>query len=491
MVRRAASVIAVSHVAIPDGNEEGGQDATDPMDLMDPVHPATTPAPHLGGRDALAEKLLLARELIAAERLQEADELLVAVRVEVVSDPRVLKLLAAVKLKLGRLPEAHDLFRQAVAVAVDDAALRLNLGLIALKLGSYAEAVRELEAAVRMRAEDRMGWSYLGYAYAKSGHPARAATAFRRAGQVDIATHMEELAFPRPGAASAARASTPTRQDRVPSPSVDASATRASTPEQDRMQRPPADASAARASTSTRPGRRAGATPFPHPAPAYAPGNGAGDTVTTLADFTCARLLELSPARAQVTEPAPGVLRWRTEAESYLRGSAVVVVAEAAAMDAVRQRRRGQLTDEVLTDGGDRFWRTEGKAELLLFAPEPNRSPRALWLDRDVLYLQLGRVLAWGNGIVWECGMVPGHGSSFVQFRGSGLVVLAGADELVGVTVTAGRQLSVPSPRLAGWLGNLVVQARPPDGSSAPSDGAQLTCVGEGVLLISTHGKPR
>ena len=81
-------------------------------------------------------------------------------------------------------------------MAPEDPAVRLNLGLIALKLESFAEAAQELEAAVRSQPDDRRAWSYLGYAYARSASPAQAASAFRRAGQHELAAEMERAVTP-------------------------------------------------------------------------------------------------------------------------------------------------------------------------------------------------------------------------------------------------------------------------------------------------------
>jgi uncharacterized protein (AIM24 family) len=154
-----------------------------------------------------------------------------------------------------------------------------------------------------------------------------------------------------------------------------------------------------------------------------------------------------------------------------------------------RRRVRGQLSSQSLTDQADRFFRVEGTSELLLTSPDKDRRLVALSLDRDVLYLEEARVVAWGDEIVWESGSVPGNGTPLLQFRGSGrVVILAGHDELVAIRIAEGDSMAVPNGRLAGWLGRVVVQARP----TADATGLHhISCEGEGVLLISKHGEPR
>jgi uncharacterized protein (AIM24 family) len=98
-------------------------------------------------------------------------------------------------------------------------------------------------------------------------------------------------------------------------------------------------------------------------------------------------------------------------------------------------------------------------------------------------------VVAWGDEIVWESGSVPGNGTALVQFRGTGrVVILAGQEELVAIRIAEGQTMAVPNARLAGWLGRVVVQARP----TADATGIHhLSCEGEGVLLVSKHGEPK
>jgi len=129
----------------------------------------------------------------------------------------------------------------------------------------------------------------------------------------------------------------------------------------------------------------------------------------------------------------------------------------------------------------------------LLASPDKERHLVALSLDCDVLFLEESRVVAWGDEMVWESGSVPGNGTPLLQFRGTGrVVILAGEGELVAVRIAEGDRMAVPSTRLAGWLGRVVVQARP--GLAGDADAADLhhvTCEGEGVLLISKHGESR
>jgi hypothetical protein len=84
---------------------------------------------------------------------------------------------------------------------------------------------------------------------------------------------------------------------------------------------------------------------------------------------------------------------------------------------------------------------------------------------------------------------VPGSGAPLLQFRGTGrVVILAGQDELVAIRIAEGDPLVVPVVRLAGWLGRVVVQAKP---TAEAAGFHHVSCEGEGVLLLSKHAEPK
>jgi uncharacterized protein (AIM24 family) len=433
-----------------------------------------------GANAALAEtspeeQALLARlrhtsELVSDQRLPEAEaELLLAQHLSP-RDLRVLKLLALVRFKLGHLSESRQVYREASEVAPEDPTVRLNLGLIALKLESFAEAALELEAAVRLQPEDRRAWSYLGYAYARSASPAQAATAFRRAGQHELAAEMERAATP-------------------PSHSPDAAVVEGvslASSTESAASRPLSSAMA-----TPRPVRRLENTPVPSLLPNsrdVMPGE-----MATLASFTTSRLLPLPPLSQPLALLGQGVLRFAAGAETHVRQSALLVALGGQGLTLARRRTRGHLSDDTLANDSDRFFRVEGGGDLLLSSTDPERGLVALSLDRDVFYVEEERVVAWGDEVVWESGAVPGNGKALLQFRGTGRVVLlTGENELVAVRIAEGDHVAVPTARLAGWLGRVVVQGQPArEGETAVPGLHHVTCEGEGVLLLSRHGEHR
>jgi tetratricopeptide (TPR) repeat protein len=459
LVRIRAAFIEVSDVVESVSKEP--QQQANPGQSPDVVAAATP------DDEALTGQLHRTSELVAAQRLPEAEALLVAARRSFPGDLRVLKLLALVRFKLGRLGDAREVYREAAAAASDDAAIRLNLGLIALKLESFPEAAEELEATVRLQPDDRRAWSYLGYAYAKSGSPMQAATAFRRAGQHELAAEMERAATPSSHGSDGAVV------EGLPVAGAGAGST---------------DSSSGMATPRPLP-RTDEDTPIPSLNVELRPRE--GTQVSTLASFTTARLLSFAPSDARLESLSGGVLRFTAGPETHVRQSALLVALGDEALAVARRRTRGQLSDEVLAADGDRLFRVEGSAELLLASPDPNRRLVGLSLDRDVLYLEASRVMAWGDEIVWEAGSVPGNGSPLLQFRGTGrVVILAGDGELVAVRIAEGDHMTVANDRLAGWLGRVVVQARPAHGAEAAACD-HVTCEGEGVLLISKHGESR
>jgi len=417
---------------------------------------------------ALVARLRRTSELVSAQRLPEAEAELLLARGLSPRDLRVLKLLALVRFKLGHLAESRQVYREASEAAPDDPTVRLNLGLIALKLESFAEAALELEAAVRLQPEDRRAWSYLGYAYARNASPAQAATAFRRAGQHELAAEMERAAAPPSHAPEAPVV------EGLPLESADVSS--ASRPSSSGMATP-------------RPVRRLDATPVPLREPSA---RGAiPDEMTSLAEFTTSRLLSLPPQSQPLVSLGQGVLRFVAGSETHVRQSALLVALGGQGLSLARRRTRGHLSGDTLACDSDRFFRVEGGGDLLLASTDPDRGLIALSLDRDVFYIEEERVVAWGDEVVWESGSVPGNGKALLQFRGTGRVVLlTGENELIAVRIAEGDHVAVPTARLAGWLGRVVVQGQPEREGEVVVPGLHhVTCEGEGVLLLSRHGE--
>jgi tetratricopeptide (TPR) repeat protein len=372
-----------------------------------------------------ARHLRRAGELIGAQRLPEGElEILKALGLSP-RDLRALKLLALVRFKLGRLAEAREVYRTAHEVAPEDPAVRLNLGLIALKLDWFEEAVSELESATRLAPEDQRAWSYLGYAYARTGAKARAAAAFRKAGQNEVALEIER-ASPQGGLAAALAPETPARS-----------------PE----------------------------------APAVTTGESAAEQ-TSAAGYAFSHLYN-DGARNR-----DGVLRLSVLGETHVRQSALLAAAGEVRIEEARRRRRGRLTEELLGSLDDLFVRCLGDGEMWLTVPPRGRGLVALTLDQDVLYLREERVVAFDGEVVWESGRVPWDGLPLLQFRGNGRVVAdAGQGDVVALRVPEGRSITVARGRLIGWLGRVVVQSRREPSATNPLP--HVTCEGEGVLLLA------
>lgn len=424
-----------------------------------------------GGADPqiLQSRLRRASELVSAQRLPEAEAELLAARETAAGDLRVLKLLALVRFKLGRLAEAGEVYRDAAKVAPEDPAVRLNLGLIALKLEAFTEAAQELEAAVRAQPDDRRAWSYLGYAYARSGSSAAAASAFRRAGQHELAAEMERAATPSAHSSEIAVVEgLPDEPARRPEPEDSPSSTQA----------------------TPRPLLRSDATPGPTPVPR--PVLPPLDEPMTLGEFATARLLSLGAASSNLVSLGDGVLRFQAGSETHVRESALLVALGVPGMTLARRRTRGHYGASDLAPPSDRFFRIDGGGDLLLCSPDAERRLVALSLERDVLYIEQERVMAWGDEVVWESGGVPGDAKPLLQFRGTGrVVILCGPAEIVAVRISEGEHQVVPTARLAGWLGQVVVQGQPAAAQPVLPGLEYVTCEGEGVLLLSRHGEPR
>jgi len=379
---------------------------------------------------AVDRHLRRAGELIGARRLPEGElEILKALALSP-GELRALKLLALVRFKLGRLGEAREAYRTAREVAPQDAGVRLNLGLIALKLDWYEEAVAELEAATRLAPGETRAWSYLGYAYARTGADGRAALAFRRAGQPEVAAELER-------------------------------------------------------------GRQSGGDPLaalveaasqPHPTSEGTPPQAAAPTAIGYA-YTHLLAVEGEPERA-----VDDTLRLTVDGEAHVRQAALLASVGELGTTPAHRRRQGRLIEAPLGTPGDGFVRCRGQGELWLTLPAGSRALVPLTLDHDVLYLREERVLAWGGEVVWEAGRVPGGGPPLLQFRGSGRVVVdAARGEVAALRLPDGEQVQVAPARLLGWMGRVVAHGVRGD---AGAGCVRVACEGEGVLLLSKLPAP-
>jgi uncharacterized protein (AIM24 family) len=484
------------------------------------------------GDERFVEHLATAGELVAASRFREAEVEVLRALSGLPADLRALNLLALVRFKLGRLEEARATYREIAGATPNDASVRRNLGLLSLKLDSLDEAIPELEMAARLVPADKQAWSYLGYAYAKTGQTVPAAAAFRRAGQDALAEELEHAATARrpssnPRIASLQPGGTP---NPAAAPDGLEAPARAGTPAPAALvlpppseTRPPSRVSEGRA-LSARPPSVVGPAPAPErspsvvtavpaaavvrPASVVAPAPAAlaaaPAPLTTPAAPALAMAAPITATDVPPVEEAPGelaavpllgfvlarlglgatpraprgeALRLGVGDEAYVRAG-VALAATGVQFEPAFRRMQGRLSHEPLAPEGAPFFRLVGPGEVWV-AGAPG-AWQAVALEDDILYVREDRVLAFDGGVSWEAGAVPGDGLRMLQFRGRGCVVLRLDAPPVAVKVTEDRPAHVARAHLLGWVGRLVTHKQRTTGVS-PFD---LTCQGEGVVLF-------
>lgn len=458
---------------------------------------ATAPGP-ASREGPFLDRLSSAAELVTARRFGEAEDEVLRALALVPADVRALKLLALVRFKLGRLEEARAVCREITVALPEDAGIRLKLGLIALRLGRLDEAVHELELSARLAPEDPRIWSYLGFVYARRGEGTRAAAAFRRGGQESQAQEVERGGIPAvagvPFEATApaglltgalvGAAATAGAGGGIPLAAAE-SPFDASVPIEQREGRTDPD----RFLASGASGAVSGAVP-----------------VTSLVGYAVSRL---APPAAQPSWVG-ATARFPIGEEIFVRGDAAVACTGHARWEVAQRRVRGRTTTERLGGmggaDGEPFFRVTGRGEVFVGAPTGRLVP--LLLEDDVLYVREDRVLAFEGGVPWEYGHVPRGGIRMLQFRGRGLVAIRVDGEPGAVKVTPERPLCVSTPHLLGWIGHVVAHGggagdeAPGDSprQPAPGEGAgggafqlpfQISCEGEGVVLVDVRAKDR
>ena len=414
--------------------------------------------------------LASAGQLVAARKFADAEAALQRALEGAPADPKALTLLALVRYKLGRLDEARVTYRQLVGVAPNDADARRNLGLLALKLGQVDEAQPELEMAVRLAPHDTRAWSYLGYAFAKRGEVVAAAAAFRRAGQDALAVELEEAAkTQRPqmirGGGTLAGAPLPelgrgafSRPVALAPPLPPLMGEPTAVGRRRRATQPPVNPPAEPAAVAAEPAR-----PDADPVPLLA--------------YVRSRL-----GQAPVPPATRGALRFEVADEVHARADAVLAGTGALRWERGVRRAQGRLTTEPLGASPDvPFFRLTGTGAIWVAGPADRWV--ALRLTDDVLYVREDRVLAFEGPLAWESGSVKDTGMTMLQLRGRGVVALEVPRAPVAVEVTASAPALVAAGRLFGWVGRLV-----PHASQDRTAPFQLTCEGEGIVLLEAAG---
>ncbi|HSZ81555.1 MAG TPA: tetratricopeptide repeat protein [Polyangia bacterium] len=450
---------------------------------------ALSPAPARRGDDRddrFLGHLATAGELVAGGLFREAEVEVLRALSGLPADLRALNLLALVRIKLGRLEEARATYREIAVAMPNDATPRRHLGLLALKLERPSEAIPDLEMAARLAPGDQQVWSYLGYAYAKTGETVEAAAAFRRAGQDTLAEELEHAAQARRPASGPKLAPLAAGSLGTPPPAAAPAglASRGGTPPPAALVLPPPGAASPQA--------RGSAAPISGPATSEVAARAVVLPPVTLVpveslgplapvEMTPVSLLGFVLARLGLgeTPPAPRgeALRLGVEDEAYVRAG-VALAATGLRFEPAFRRVQGKRSNEPLAPDGAAFFRLVGPGEVWV-AGAPG-AWQAVSLDDDILYVREDRVLAFDGGVSWEAGAIPGDGLRMLQFRGRGCVVLRLDAPPIAVKVTEDRPALVTRANLLGWVGRLVPHRQRTNGAS-PFD---LACQGEGVILF-------
>lgn len=428
-------------------------------------------------------------ELINARRLEEAEvEVLRALSVQP-GERRALNLLALVRFKLGRIEESHEAYREIAMLAPDDPGVRLNMGLLALKLERFAEAIESLELAGKLQPADLRVWSYLGFAYSRMGQPALAVASFRRAGQEDLAREIERAEHRADGGAEPAPS--PGGADIGPAagPSASAATTIEMAPVVVELAEEPVAVQAAHEASdafaavqATMAGLAMVPTavgpPVPLPPDGGAPHN--------LATFALRHLLSPQSAGAAIAAARAGVFCVQVRDEAYVRSDAAMAHAGQISWEPGRRRVRGRLQMDALGSAERPLYRLRGRGEV--WVALARGQVVALTLEDDMLYLREDRVVAFDGDVAWEAGRLPRDGLRLVQFRGKGRVAVEVAGEPLTLRLEPDRPARVARDRMLGWIGRVQPHGV---GPARPGAADEVSCEGEGVVLLETAGAAR
>lgn len=362
-------------------------------------------------------------------------------------DRRVHSLLAAAEFRAENYDVAVGLYRELVEQAPETAAFHVNLGLSLLKAGRASEAVEELELATDRHPESRKAWACLAVARQRNSDRRGALEAYERAG---IRTRQDEEAPRR-------TRPLPDGQDR---PSTSRSSSGLTPPktgfehrgDDDHTERPVA-------ADLSIPGGEARL--------AFPSGSVGIDQRTGMA-----------LARVQTRGPTAG-------SGFAARSRLLAFVAGRMTTSTLQRQVDGPPLGEPFGGPLQPFARIEGSGRVALQPPRDGVllpavvSGRACFLEHAIAAFELS--LTFENRKL--AGDETQDSTYFVEFTGSGTVILQLAGEVVGVDASIQESVAVDVSRLLGWTGQLAEQMLDRDDAFSERDG-MVRFFGSGTLYL-------
>ena len=138
---------------------------------------------------------LLGATLTAANRSDDAIDVLEPYSTAADADVQLLVTLGLAQARAGRLVEARATLERARRTDPSNALLIVTSGTIELMAGYRPEARKAFEAALALNPATARAHSSLGALAAEEGHPDEAVQHWRRAGEIDPSEYEKLLAF--------------------------------------------------------------------------------------------------------------------------------------------------------------------------------------------------------------------------------------------------------------------------------------------------------
>ena len=504
--------------------------------------PPSSRSRELAGEDFLYH-LYRGSELLQDNRVHDAKaEIEQALSLQP-SDPKGQDLLGIVYFRLGLYPRAISIYEDLIRSHPDAIEPRINLALSYLKTGQPSQARFELEKVVEHSPGHSRAWGYLGLAFQRLGDYDRASYAFSAGGHDGMARRLVDVrsgapggpmsVTPEPGRTAdgdlggsvlppqciprrdtrAAHSEDMASERPVPvamSPPLDAttsttngdirgsavSPTQPSSPQANpEGERPLFERTSARFAgrLSSRPSPRTFESVDPRvmspartdsrePTSASAPTRPA----RRLLDL-CREALLVYPRDLGVSRHTSGLVLARVATGFSTRLEAVRAISQTGDSEAttLQRRMRGRSVDEPLGGSVSPLVEVMGKGELVL-GPSAGRQLHPILLENDALYLREDALTGFESVVSYENGRLPlgdGDAVSMVLLRGPGTVVASFPETLASLEIAPGRQTTVRTASVLGWVGHLVPHAVPAIESPGGTRG-MTAFAGEGMVLV-------
>ncbi|HEY4717330.1 MAG TPA: tetratricopeptide repeat protein [bacterium] len=423
-----------------------------------------------------------ARKFLQNNNLVEAkDELEAALTIKP-NDDRALNLIGMVFFKLEDLQKAVDIFKQLIKRNSNVSTLYTNIGLAYIKMEQYDKSIPELKKALEMDKTNSNTHNYLGLAYSKIGEFELAKQEFELGKSPKMVEKMEQkIKEVMNKAALPADIKEKLQEEEAKILASQPEELPKEIQEQQKQEEtqevksPQEKESPPGASATEKPEETAPTAPF------------AG--ISTLEEITNNAELKASDIEGVKILNEKLLVIGVNNSTAFSKLSDTLAIYGELKFSPELKRFKGKETKAVFGSKENPIQRIHGTGRILLTLS--NSKPQIFKIEDGHIFISEPKLLSFYGNFEWENGRIQTEGAedlNLVHFWGKGVIVLETKGELISMTSTVQRVLTVDLLSLLGWYGKLIPQLRiveipNPQGKDKRS---MIDFKGDGMVILNS-----